>query len=323
MKVAIFVLNYNGRELLPECLPSILREADASRHNCRVVVIDNESTDDGPEWLVANHPEVELRPLPNRGLCSFNTMMAEESSPVAILLNNDIRLCPGAIDPLIEPFERGKSDCFMTAPLCHQFDGETYEGFRTAVDWSYGLVRATARFPGNEAGRQSPDWTASVGAAMAVDREKFVELGGFDPIYLPGRIEDLDLAFRAFRAGWHIQYVPDSRMEHLGMATFGRAFGEVGCDRLALRNTLLFQWKNLRAPRHRFRQWLGLSIRLAADLIRAPRMPRERRFAMIRALSEAMAIWRRTERRTTTSDTDRELDFFRRFHPRRMSTVEQ
>ena len=320
MKVVIFVLNYNGRQLLPECLPSILREANASRHDCRVVVIDNESTDDGPEWLAENYPQIELCRLSNRGLCSFNTVMAEATAPVAILLNNDIRFCAGCIDPLVEPFDFGESDCFMTAPLCHQFDGETYEGFRTAVDWSYGLVRATARFPGNEAGRELEDWTASVGAAMAVDREKFVELGGFDPIYLPGRIEDLDLSFRA---GWHIRYVPDSRMEHLGMATFGLAFGEVGCDRLALRNTLLFQWKNLRALRHRVRQLCGLSVRLAADLIRAPRLPRERRFAMFRALCEAITIWRGAERHVSPRDTGRELDFFRRFHPRRMSTVEQ
>ena len=75
--VDLFVLNYNGAALLAECLPSILRAAAASRHRCRVVVLDNDSTDDSLALLKRDFPTVEVRRMPNRGLCSFNTALAD------------------------------------------------------------------------------------------------------------------------------------------------------------------------------------------------------------------------------------------------------
>jgi len=54
----------NGRELLAECLPSVLRAAEVSRHECRVAVIDNASTDDSVGWLSRMFPEVEIYERP-------------------------------------------------------------------------------------------------------------------------------------------------------------------------------------------------------------------------------------------------------------------
>src|ERR1700733_3112217 len=103
MSVAVFILNFNGRPLLAQCLPTVLRAASASRHACRVVVIDNDSRDDSRAWLAAVYPQVEIIDCPNEGLCSFNRVLADRTEPVAILLNNDIKLALGAIDPLVAP----------------------------------------------------------------------------------------------------------------------------------------------------------------------------------------------------------------------------
>jgi GT2 family glycosyltransferase len=199
----------------------------------------------------------------------------------------------------------------MTAPLCWQFDGRTYEGFKTAVRWRWGLVQATALFPRHEERIAQAGWTASAGAALAVDRRKFLALGGFDPLYLPGRLEDLDFAFRGYQAGYHARYVPQAVAYHLGMGTFGPAFGREGCDRLALRNTLLFQWKNLRHPWHRLRQVAGLGTRLLLDACRG-------RSTTLRALREAWRRWHEAPpaARPRQGTLQREWDFFRRFHPR-------
>src|SRR5262249_41027788 len=70
-----------------------------------------------------------------------------------------------------------------------------------------------------------------------------------DPLYFPGRIEDLDLGFRGWMAGWKGYYVPSSRAYHRGFGSFGPAFGASGCDRLAARNSLIFAWKNLAGRR--------------------------------------------------------------------------
>lgn len=324
MLVHLLVLNYNGRRLLEQCLPSVLEAARASSHRCRVAVIDNDSHDESVAWLRQHFPQVRVIRRPNRGLCSFNDVVPGLEGPVAILLNNDIQLDRSAVDPLIgplvDPQPAGESACFMTAPKCWLLDGKTYEGFKTSIRWRWGLVQATALFAGHQAVMDRPGRTASAGAALAVDRDKFTALGGFDPLYLPGRLEDLDFAFRGYLAGYHARYVPTAAAFHCGMATFGAVFGREGCDQLALRNTLLFQWKNLRHPVHWARQLTGLPARLALDLARAPGAVPSRRWAFARALRAARARWRKfgARSRPTRDTLCREREFFRQFHPRRM-----
>lgn len=328
MRIPLLVLNYNGRRLLAECLPSLLAAAAASRHDCRVVVVDNSSTDDSLAFLAAQFPEVEVLRQSNRGLCSYNRALAALNDSLAILLNNDVKLDEGCIDPLVEPLLAGGArgaapggrslgECYMTAPLCWRFDGATYEGQKTSVAWHWGLVRATSLFAGHETGIHQAGLTASAGAAMAVDVAKFLVLGGFDPLYLPGTLEDLDLAYRAYLADYHAQHVPQAVAYHKGQATFAPEFGEDGCGQLALRNTLLFQWKNLRRPQHRARLAAGIPLRLLGDAVRAWRQPRERRWAFWRALRAAWKL--RGQLRSAAFQPadapEAERDFFERFHP--------
>jgi GT2 family glycosyltransferase len=325
-RVHVLILNYNGCRLLEECLPSVVDAAQACRYPCAVAVIDNDSSDDSLAWLETHYPQVEVIRRPNRGLCSFNDVVPGLEGPVAVLLNNDIKLDRQALDPLVEPLLEPQSEedarCFLTAPLCWRFDGG-YEGFRTAVCWRWGLVQATALFSGHEAMIRRPGLTASAGAALAVDRDRFTLLGGFDPIYLPGRLEDLDFALRGYLAGYRARYVPESVVCHLGMATFRAAFGQLGCDQLALRNTLLFQWKNLRRPAHVARQLLGLPMRLLADVVRAPWTRAETRWRFSRALAAAWRQWRRVGPASVGHDSPKqEREFFERFHPRQMATAD-
>jgi hypothetical protein len=188
------------------------------------------------------------------------------------------------------------------------------------VRWRLGLVQATARYPGHEAGIHRPGLTASAGAALAVDRRLFTQLGGFDPLYLPGRLEDLDFALRGYLAGYHACYVPESVMYHRGMATFGEVFGQEGCDLLALRNTLLLQWKNLRHPAHLARQLVGLPARLVLDVLRAPWVPAARRWMFARAFVGALGRLGQlyASSGAASSNLAVEREFFHRFHPHRM-----
>ncbi len=111
-----------------------------------------------------------------------------------------------------------------------------------------------------------PDLTASAGPVLAVDRRKFLELGGYDPLYFPGRIEDLDLGFRGWMAGFKGYYVPESVAYHRGFASFGPAFGRSGNESLAARNTLIFAWKNL-GGRRLFAHLAWLPARLLRSLL--------------------------------------------------------
>jgi GT2 family glycosyltransferase len=324
MLIDVLVLNHNGRGLLEECLPSVVRAAGASRHVCRVAVVDNASADDSLAWLTACWPEVEVIRCPNRGLCSFNDVLAQRHARVAVLLNNDIRLEVDCLDPLIAPLlmppALGGCPCFLTAAQCRSFDGQTYDGQKTGVRWRWGLVQATSLFSGHEQTIQQADVTASAGAAIAVDREKFLELGGFDPLYLPGRLEDLDFCYRGFLAGWQARYVPTALAYHRGAATFGKTYTTAECQGLALRNTLLFQWKNLRHPWHVVRQAGGLAARLAADVLRAPAAAASHRFITWQAAWDAARRIRWIRRPVRKPGAlAREREFFRRFAPQRLA----
>ena len=244
----ILVLNYNGRGLLGECLPSVLEAAARSPVACGVTVVDNGSTDGSLEALARDWPGVGVVREPNRGLASFNAVLGRVDDPVVLLLNNDVKLAPDSVGPLLRTFDR-RPDALFAAPSCWTFDGLQYEGMRTRVRTRYGLVQGLSRVPGHEEWVDRPDLTASAGPVLAVDRARFLSLGGYDPIYFPGRIEDLDLGFRGWMAGYRGYYVPESVAYHKGFGSFGPAFGKGGCDRLAARNTLLFAWKNLSGPR--------------------------------------------------------------------------
>ena len=306
----ILVLNFNGRGWLEECLPSILEAAGRSAIPCAVTVVDNGSTDGSCDWLAERWPEVGLFREENLGLASFNRVLTRMTEPVVLLLNSDIKLDPDAVAPLLEAFER-HDDALFSAPLCWTFDGRTYEGMRTRVRMRYGLVQGMCRVPGFEAHVDQPDETAAAGPVLAVDRRKFLELGGYDPIYFPGRIEDLDLGFRGWMAGYRGYYVPDSVAYHWGFGTFAAELGLDRSQQLASRNTLIFMWKNTSGARL-LSHLLWLPIRLGAALVRGRTefalalVSALRRFDQVLESRRRLAVGRR-------SWVERQEAFYRRF----------
>jgi hypothetical protein len=184
---------------------------------------------------------------------------------------------------------------------------------RTRVRTRYGVVQGMCRVPGHERLIDRPDLTAAAGPVLAVDRRKFLALGGYDPLFFPGRIEDLDLGFRGWMAGWRGYYVPRSTAYHRGFGTFAPAFGPAGCDRLAARNSLIFAWKNL-TGRRLAGHLAWLPVRLVHALL-------TRRGTFALALIEAVARLGQimTARRGVFGAlgrlgwSDRQEAFFRRF----------
>lgn len=311
-RAVVLVLNYNGRALMEACLPSIVAAAARASGHCPVVVIDNDSTDDSREWLAQAWPEIQCIHEPNRGLVSFNHVLPNIGAPYALLLNNDVKLAEDSIDPLLDSLEK-QSDALFSAPFCLGFDETTYEGMRTRVRDRFGLIQGVCRVPGHESKMHRADLTASAGPVLAVDRLKFLALGGYDPIYFPGRIEDLDLGFRGWLRGWRGLYVPTSKAWHKGFGSFEPAFGAAGCDRLALRNTLIFTWRNIRGARLA-RHFLWLGPRLVHSVF-------FRRGELVKALGEAVQticrkevpanLWRPCL--PSAEHCNRQEEYFRRF----------
>ena len=243
-KVRIVVLNYNGARILPECLPSLVEAARKASSPTKLTILDNRSTDPSLEWVKARYPEIEIVTAPkNLLLVSNNDYLKQIDDDLVILLNNDIRVAPDFVDPLVQVFEKNP-DAFLATPQTFSFDGARYEGGRTRARIRWGLFWSSGIFPGYVSLRDKPGYTFASGFG-AFNRKRFVALGGYDDLYLPGIMEDADLGFRAWREGFRSYYVPQSKAFHLGQASFKKAFGEKGIRILAHRNSFLFVWKNI------------------------------------------------------------------------------
>jgi len=241
----IVVLNYNGRDLLERCLPSVAAACARSRFPCAVTVLDNGS-DDGSEQLVSERfGGVQFSRSPkNLVYCSYNAFAATAVEKYLLFLNNDIEVEEGFVDPLLLALENDPEACFAAPRVVHPATGAV-EGCRSRLEMRYGLPWGTATFAGHEAGADRPGLTMQSGFG-AFRRSFFLELGGFDDLYLPGTVEDMDLCFRAYRRGWRGLYCPESIAYHMGQVSFKRVYGLSGIRRMNRRNLYLFVWKNVR-----------------------------------------------------------------------------
>ena len=258
----IVILNYNGRALLEECLPSIVEAAQFSKRKTAVTVLDNQSTDDSINFLKIHFPSVEILEAPaNRILFSYNDAFKKICEEAVILLNNDIRVDRGFVDPLIDSFEKDV-DIFAVGSKCLDFDGRGFQGEKSIAGIRFGLFWTDSRYEGYQKDMERSSWTAQV-ALGAFDREKFLELGGYDDLYFPGMWEDTDISFQAYRRGWHCFYEPKSVIYHKGQVTFHKEYGSNESAIIAYRNTFLFMWKNFGKTRIFFCHLFFLPFRLA------------------------------------------------------------
>lgn len=83
------------------------------------------------------------------------------------------------------------------------------------------------------------------GGASIFKRKLFIELGMFDDLYNPFYWEDVDLSYRALKAGYKVIFTPQVKVEHRHESTIGKYFDQRRILKIAFRNQLIFQWKNL------------------------------------------------------------------------------
>lgn len=211
--VCVVVLNWNGAAHLPLLLES-LQQAKATYErqglgSCRLIVLDNPGPTDDGAWIEQHAPAVECRRAPaNDFLYSYNWLLPQLSEPYVVLLNNDLRVDPQFLKPLIQPF-LAQPQLFATSARSLSWDGLRENGAAFSVNgrrgWYWWQMASSAAI--------TPT-LFSVGGYMAVDRAKFLALAGFDPLFFPAYGEDIDLCLRAWERGWPSLYVPESVVLH-------------------------------------------------------------------------------------------------------------
>ncbi len=242
---SLVVPNWNGRELLRANVPSLLAAAERAG-DAEVVVVDDGSTDDSVPVLERELPKVRVvRHAKNQGFGPACRTGAEAASrPIVILLNSDVWVEPDFVAPLLEPFARDPS-VFAVAPLILDREGKVA---KVSVNRPY-IRRGELRWegvPGDElvARAQPVPSLFPLGGAVALDRARFLELGGFDPLYHPFYYEDVDLGLAAWRRGWKCLVEPRSRVRHDEGGTITKHFKRFKVKVAKRRHRLLMTWKH-------------------------------------------------------------------------------
>lgn len=235
------VLNWNGEAHLRQFLPTVLEAADLAA--AEVWVIDNDSDDDSLAICHRDFPSVRTVALPtNQPLAAYNAAAATCTTDVFVSIDNDVLVEPAFLLPLLSHFG-SRDDVFAVSSHVRSYPPETSgdEGAATNVGWHRGMLRGRSIQPTD---RPMPVFY-NCGCATAFDRQKFLSLRGFDPLFFPLYYEDTDLSWRAWKRGWTCLYEPKSVVYHKGGGSLGRSSS---VTTLVLRNEFLFHWKNLSDP---------------------------------------------------------------------------
>lgn len=251
--VSLVVPNYNGAKLLPIHQPSLLAAAAAYPGPAEVVVVDDGSSDDSLEVLRTQLPEVRVVVHEqNRGFgaaCKTGIEAAEHE--LCVLLNSDVTAEEGFLAPLLAPFA-DDPEVFSVSPLILDSQGRPSKVTVNLPRLKDGDLRWDGVDP-DELLRLSqlpPETPLTIyslfglGGAIAMRRSRFLEIGGFDPLYVPFYHEDVDLGLCAWRRGWTVRVEPRSRVTHDDGGTINQHFEPYRVKVARRRHRILCGWKH-------------------------------------------------------------------------------
>jgi N-acetylglucosaminyl-diphospho-decaprenol L-rhamnosyltransferase len=236
-ELCVVVLNWNGKHHLVDLLPSLIEAKAAYDGQCRLVVLNNPGPSDDLEWVQENFPTIDAVEAPqNDYLYSYNWFLPQISERVVVFLNNDLRVDKGFLAPLARPFEN--PEIFSTCAKSLSWHGKETTSAAYRATLHHGWV-----YWENVNSDHPVETLFSVGGFMAVDRVKFLELGGFDRIFHPAYGEDVDLCIRARVRGWKSIYIPESVVWHKEGASWNSG-DNPRRELISTKTHLLVQWRH-------------------------------------------------------------------------------
>lgn len=226
MSTTVVIVNYNTREHLRACLETVIPE-----HPLQTIVVDNGSMDGSPEMVRDQFPQVELVHAPNEGFgAGANLGIGRAQTPYVLLLNSDTRLHPGTLRALADYLDV-HPHVGMAGPRLVNPDGSLQPSvypkpspLAELMRWT-SIAKAAARVPRLRR-RYLLDWPHNratavgwvAGAALAIRKEAFEAVGGFDPTFFMYS-EEVDLAYTLDQAGWAVHFAPVATVTHVGGAS--------------------------------------------------------------------------------------------------------
>lgn len=217
--VAVVIPTWNGAEMIPACLSALRHQ---TRPPNQVITVDNGSMDDSADLLAESFPEVEVvRFDRNRGFAAaVNAGIRACDCEFIALLNNDAEPEPGWLKALVGAAE-GERVGMVASKIVDAGDPLRIDGIGLEVD-AEGNPHQIGRGESDGGEFDEPrEVFGPIGAAALYRRELFDDVGLFDEDFI-SYLEDVDLAWRARRAGWRCMYAPGAVVRHARTSTARR-----------------------------------------------------------------------------------------------------
>lgn len=245
-KVAVVILNWNGKDYLEKFLPGVVKHSDA-----KVYVADNASTDDSINYIKNNFPDVEVVINDkNYGFAEgYNVALKKIDAEYFVLLNSDVEVTENWVAPIVHLMDSDKS-ISACQPKIKDYNNKNFFEYAGAaggfIDYlGYPLCRGRI-FNHIEEDKGQYDDVAEIfwatGACMFVRSSIFNELGGLDNHFF-AHMEEIDLCWRMKNSGYKVMYHPKSTVYHVGGGTLNKINPKK--TYLNFRNNLFLLHKNL------------------------------------------------------------------------------
>ena len=223
MKVAIVILNYNGKDLLSTYLESVL----AFQGDATVWIVDNNSTDESLSFIKKKYPKVKCLVLDdNYGYAGgYNRALSKIDADLYCLLNNDIEVSEEWVPKMQAAFENDPQIGFAQSKIVSAQNNSTFDyaggggGQLDLLGFPYcrgRYLNHCSKDIGQYDDHKTITWAS--GAAFWVRKTTFNDLGGFDEDFFM-HFEEIDLCVRGKVNGWTTKYIGDVKVAHLGGGT--------------------------------------------------------------------------------------------------------
>jgi len=219
MKIAIVILNWNGKKLLEQFLPSVVKYSQEAK----IYVADNASTDESKSFLTDNFKEVVIiQNKTNGGFAKgYNDALKNLKEDLLVLLNNDVEVTQNWLQPIINEFNQDTS-LVAAQPKILDFKNKNYFEYAGAgggfIDqFGYPFCRGRIFNSIERDKRQYNDikkifW--ATGACLIIKNNEFKELNGFDEKFFAHQ-EEIDLCWRIQKTGGTIKYIGNTTVFHV------------------------------------------------------------------------------------------------------------
>ena len=221
--IAVVILNWNGKPLLEQFLPSVTSYSDKAS----IYIVDNASSDDSITFLKSNYPEVNIiQNTENEGYAKgYNEALKHIKEPLLCLLNSDIEVTKNWLAPIVETYNSAKDTAIIQPKILDQKQKSHFEYSGAAGGFidKYGYPFCRGRiFDTIEKDKGQYNDTCEIfwasGACFFIKNAVFKSLNGFDESYF-AHMEEIDLCWRAYNTNHKTMYVGKSTVYHVGGAT--------------------------------------------------------------------------------------------------------